>query len=68
MNHERTVLGALLEAHPAPLSYAELVTMLGDGLAVHDAIGALQRDGLANVTGDLVFASRAAVRGDELAI
>ena len=65
---QRIVFGALLEAHPGPLSLSELVTMLHDSVAACDAVGALRRDGVANVAGDLVFASRAAVRADALGI
>jgi hypothetical protein len=66
---QRITFGALLEAHPGPLSRSELATMLGgDPIAVADAVGALQRDGVANVEGSLVFASRAAVRADQLSI
>lgn len=63
---QRAVLGALLEAHPGPLTRPELARLLGDEIATADAIAALDRDGVANVSGDLVFASRAAVRADAL--
>src|SRR4051794_37411170 len=63
---ERAVWGALLEAHPGPLTQAELARMFGDRVAVQDAVAALVRDGLANQAGELVFASRAAVRADQL--
>jgi hypothetical protein len=65
---QRITFGALLEAHPGPLSRAELATMLGDPIAAADAVGALQRDGVANVAGELVYASRAAVTADQLGI
>jgi hypothetical protein len=65
---ERVVFGALLEAHPGPLSRAEVATLLGDRITAADAVSGLQRDGLANVEGTLVFASRAAVRADQLTL
>ena len=63
---QRAALGALLEAHPGPLSEHELASILGDEIAAADTLAALKRDGLANVAGQLVFASRAAVRADAL--
>ncbi len=63
---QRVVLGALLEAHPGPLSRAELATMLNDAIAAADAIDALLRDGVANRAEELVFASHAAIRTDQL--
>jgi chromosome segregation and condensation protein ScpB len=63
---ERAALGALLDAHPGPLSRAELARLLGDPVAAHDALAALVRDGVANACGDLAWASRAAVRADAL--
>jgi hypothetical protein len=65
---ERVVFGALIDAAPSPLSLTELAALLGSPIDAADAVGALRRDGLANVAGALVFASRAAVRGDQLAI
>lgn len=65
---QRIIFGALLEIHPGHLSRSELSTLLGDQIAAHDAVGTLERDGVANVEGSLVFASRAAVRADQLGI
>ena len=65
---ERVVLGALLEAHPGGLSRTELARLLGDRVAAADAVAALIRDGVANAAGKVVFASRAAVRTDQLQI
>jgi chromosome segregation and condensation protein ScpB len=65
---QRVVLGALLEAHRGPLSRSELAAMLGDPISAHDAVDALARDGLANTADELVLASRAAVRADQLGI
>jgi hypothetical protein len=63
---QRAILTALLEAHPGPLSRTELAAMLGDPIDAEDAIAALLRDGVANRAGDLLFASLAAIRVDEL--
>jgi hypothetical protein len=63
---ERAVWSALLDAHPGPLSRAELHRMIGDAVRVDDAVAALIRDGLANESGELLFASRAGVRADQL--
>lgn len=62
---QRATLGLLLERHPRMLSVAELQDRLPD-VAVPAAIGALHEDGLATRLGDLVGASRAAVRTDQL--
>jgi hypothetical protein len=63
---ERVVLGAPLEAHPGPLSLDELARVVGDQVAATDAVDGLARDGAVNREGTLVFASRAAVRVDQL--
>jgi hypothetical protein len=65
---QRIVFGALLEAHPGPLSRSELATMLRDPVAATDAVDALVRDGVANLAGEMVFASRAATRADQLGL
>ena len=65
---ERVVIGALLEAHPGGLSRAELARLVANRVAAEDAVATLVRDGVANVAGELVFASRAAVRTDQLQI
>lgn len=65
---QRIVFGALLESHPGPLSRGELATRLADPIAATDAVDALARDGVANLAGDMVFASRAAVRADQLGL
>jgi hypothetical protein len=65
---QRVVFGALLEAHPGPLSRGELAAILGDPIAARDAVDALVRDGVANIADELVFASRPAVRTDQLGI
>lgn len=63
---ERAIFGALLDAHPGQLSRSELATLLRDPIAATDAVDALVRDGVANIADDLVFASRPAVRADQL--
>jgi hypothetical protein len=65
---QRILLAALLDAHPGPLSRSELATLLDDRVAAEDAVDRLRVDGVANVEGNLVFASRAAVRADQLGI
>jgi hypothetical protein len=67
MNAERAALGLLLERAPGPAHTDELDRVLGS-VPAHDAIASLIRDGLAHREGSLIFASRAAVRGDELAL
>ena len=67
MNIDRIALGLLLERHPAPVHVEELARNV-DNVAAHDAVASLVRDGLAHQEGSLVFASRAAVRADELAL
>jgi hypothetical protein len=72
---EQSVLALLLEVHPALLSLEEIVREMTDrpdefgprdvvNNAVHDLVGS----GLAHRHGSFVFASRAAVRFDELRI
>lgn len=68
MHDERAILGALLEVHPGPMSRPELAAMLGVAIRARDAVGALVRDELANLGGDMVYDSRAAVRADQLRI
>ena len=64
---QRATLGLLLEMHPRTISVEQLREQLA-GIDVDEALAALQSDGLANRLGDLVGASRAAVRADELAL
>jgi hypothetical protein len=66
MDYERVAFGALLDVYPGLLSRAELAAQLGDRVAASDAGASLIRDGLANAADDLLFASPAAVRADEL--
>jgi hypothetical protein len=72
---EQSLLGLLLETHPALLSLDEIVremTDRPDEFAPRDRINNAVRDlvasGLAHRHGSFVFASRAAVRFDELRI
>jgi hypothetical protein len=67
MNPDRVVLGLLLERAPAPVHAEELARVVGE-VDAQDAVAALVRDGLAHREGALVVPSRAAVRGDELAL
>jgi hypothetical protein len=63
---QRTVLGLLLGEHPAMLSIDELHRQLSDVPDVDDAVEHLAGAGLVNRVGDLIGASYAAVRGDQL--
>jgi hypothetical protein len=58
----------LLEQHPAMLSVEELRRLLPDVPRLDEAVEQLVRDGVVNRVGDLIGASRAAVRTDQLAI
>jgi hypothetical protein len=63
---QRLVLGALLDAHPRLLEANELAVRLPDVPRVDQVVRVLVDDGLATRMGDLVGASRAAVRLDAL--
>lgn len=70
---ERTVLMAVLEAHPTQITEAELIREHADdpkGFAASDAFGRAVRDligvGLLHRSGDFVLPTRAAVRIKEL--
>ena len=63
---QRVVLGALLEAHPRLLETGELAAQLPEVPRVSYVVRVLVDDGLATRIGDLVGASRAAVRFDAL--
>jgi hypothetical protein len=73
---QQAVLGLLVDAHPGQYSVEELVRQMtaGDPDAfsprdqVHNAIRDLVGAGLAHRHGSFVFATRAAVRSDELRI
>jgi hypothetical protein len=71
---QQAVLGLLVDAHPGQYSEQELVRALtaedpdafGPRDRVHNAIRDLVGAGLAHRHGSFVFATRAAVRADEL--
>jgi hypothetical protein len=58
----------LIERHPTMLSGEDLRRLLPDVARLDEAVEQLVRDGVVNRVGDLVGASRAAVRTDQLAI
>jgi hypothetical protein len=64
---QRAVYGLLLERHPRMLTIAKLRDEL-TGVDVDEALRVLVEDGLATRLGDLIGASRAAVRADQLAL
>jgi hypothetical protein len=59
---QRAVLGALLKAHPRLLALDQLAAELPEVPRVREAARVLIDDGLVTRLGDLVGASRAAVR------
>jgi hypothetical protein len=63
---QRAVLGALLEAHPRLLELDQLAAQLPDVPRLGQVVRILADDGLVTRLGDLVGASRAAVRCDAL--
>jgi hypothetical protein len=70
---EAAVLQLLLALHPAQVTFSELLRLMTMDEADFDqrdttdrAVDALVAVGLAHRRGDLIFASRAAVRCDEL--
>jgi hypothetical protein len=63
---QRAVLDALLAAHPRLLEADELAAQLPEVPRVNQVLRVLVDDGLATRLGDLVGASRAAVRFDAL--
>jgi hypothetical protein len=63
---QRSVLGALLEAHPRMLGVDELVARLPEVPRAREALRVLIDDGLVTRLGDRVGLSRAAVRFDAL--
>jgi hypothetical protein len=69
------VLGVVLDQHPAHLSLEEIIRETADDPLrfedrdeTADAIRDLVRAGLLHRAGEFVFATRAAVRADELSI
>lgn len=64
---EHAMLHHVLTHHPAPQHREDLLRAFDEPeMVVTEAIDALRRDGLLHEHGDLVVASRAAVRFDEL--
>jgi len=63
---QRSVLRALLDAHPRLIDVGELDDRLPDIPRVREALRVLIDDGLATMLGDRVGVSRAAVRFDAL--
>jgi hypothetical protein len=70
---EAAVLQLLLSLHPAPVTFDELLRMMAADKAdfaqrdpVEQAVDELVACGLAHRNGELLIASRAAVRCDEL--
>ena len=59
---QRSVLKALLDAHPRLMGADDLVAQLADVPRVREVIRVLVDDGLATGLGDRIGASRAAVR------
>jgi hypothetical protein len=64
---QRATLGLLLERHPKMLTVDQLRAELA-GVDVDQALSLLQADGLVSRVGDLVGATRAAVRAEQLAL
>jgi hypothetical protein len=66
---ERAILVMLLVAdEQRPWSVHEVELEIGDHIETADGLGALHRAGLIHRCGDFVFATRAAVRAQQLAV
>jgi hypothetical protein len=65
---QRVLLGLLLEEHPRMLKIEEVHQRLSDVAGLDDALKILAADGLARRLGDLVGATLAAVRADQLSL
>jgi hypothetical protein len=63
---EQTILTLLLSDGQSTWSVEELVTEIGRRLEVIDSLAALQAAGLVHRCHDFVFATRAALRFDEI--
>jgi len=66
--NQRTVLDALLEAHPRMLGLDDLGVAIPDPAAVEYAVTQLASDGLASKLGERVGATRPAVRFRALSV
>lgn len=65
---QRALLGLLLEAHPRMLTIHEVQQRLSDVAGLDGAAKILVGDGLARRVGDLLGATRAAVRAHQLGV
>lgn len=66
-DHESFVLAMLLDAdYQRPWSIEEVQREYGDRVAAKDALDNLRGAGLIHQLGDFVFATRAAVRAEEI--
>lgn len=66
---EQAVLAMLLDdAQQRPWSIAEVQCAIGNEVQAYDALTDLRADGLVHRIGDFVFASRAAVRADDISL
>jgi hypothetical protein len=63
---QRALLGVLLETHPSMLTTEEARRQLSDVPELDEALELLLQDGLATRLGELLGASRAAVRTRQL--
>ena len=63
---QRALLAVLLNAHPAMLTTTDAARMLSDVGDLDEAAEHLRRDGLVNRVGDMIGASRSAVRAHQL--
>lgn len=65
---QQAVMSMLLDtAQQRPWAVAEIQCAIGDANKASDALANLRADGLIHRCGEFVFASRAAVRADEIA-
>lgn len=64
---EQAVLALLTDREPGLWSEDEIAREIGDRIEAADAVGALQRAGLAHRLCGFVFATRSAVRATQLA-
>jgi uncharacterized protein (DUF934 family) len=65
---EKGILSLLLASDSRPWSIAELERERGEHLGTVDAVASLHAAGLIHRCGEFVFASRAAVRMDDLSL
>jgi hypothetical protein len=65
---QRALLAVLLNAHPAMLTTTDAAAMLSDAGDLEEAAELLRQDGLVNRVGDLIGASRSAVRAHQLRV